>query len=623
MGVAMKQLLRVSSIFILLMVGLVIMTNASLVAQDIQADNIDAASSVSDEKYLAIVDVYVTNRTNSSLTPPDPGYTGVTYAKDIFGSGFCTEPYVENDTGTFVQPTDINRGLTGGLWEPKSDWVHIWVKYDWVAPTDDTPVLVDIDVRHWPYWNVNCRPGMEPARGDKNGALTTNAKSDCLKIGLCVKYAPMNETETFVSNLSLSYGDSLDSGDLHHPPICWANEGYWPMKQIQLDIHQSCNDDYWMFLNYSQARPSPPLPESLPEPTDAEKVHALKSYAPQVWLSNAEPGYDNEIYFPSSVEWFFTHMQRVWTGPGPEWRVWSKDPLGDSTGVLDFFHGCDGNPTSRSSACQLEEAPVYAFWDKKELVQSIIPLRYGIAYDLVYFFFFPYNRGKDTTFGVFGNHVGDWEHVTVRMLPYWDNAAGWSFKPASIYISSHDFGHEVFWNEIDKTPGYIYFDCMPYISQPSSAAQLLQTPEIAQESNVAQADSSGKHPIVYAAWGSHGIWKTAGEHLYKETAVGDLVDYTGRGEQWNTWQNVKAFLYAEDEDGSRGLDGNSWPVWMSPDHHNPALVGSDPASGPIYRWGNNEDGCYTYDAGDSWWCQLEAGPTGPIDKGVWNSQNLR
>lgn len=36
--------------------------------------------------------------------------------------------------------------------------------------------------------------------------------------------------------------------------------------------------------------------------------------------------------------------------------------------------------------------------------------------DLIYFSFFPYNLGKVALGSVYGNHVGDWEHVTVRCV---------------------------------------------------------------------------------------------------------------------------------------------------------------------------------------------------------------
>lgn len=105
------------------------------------------------EEYLAIIDVYVTNHDWPDPVPPGTGYTGVTW--DIYnGKPICTIPYMPGETGMMVTPNDINSGIGG-------DWVYIWVKYDWVAPTDPTPVLVDIAVHHWPYWNADCPAGWE------------------------------------------------------------------------------------------------------------------------------------------------------------------------------------------------------------------------------------------------------------------------------------------------------------------------------------------------------------------------------------------------------------------------------------------------------------------------------
>ena len=50
-------------------------------------------------------------------------------------------------------------------------------------------------------------------------------------------------------------------------------------------------------------------------------------------------------------------------------------------------------------------APVYAFYAEKG--EGVV--------DLVYFFWYPYNRGKEVLDTIWGNHVGDWEHITVRL----------------------------------------------------------------------------------------------------------------------------------------------------------------------------------------------------------------
>lgn len=103
--------------------------------------------------------------------------------------------------------------------------------------------------------------GGKPAHGDDNGALTTRANNACWRNGLCVRYAPMNQTETFITNLSISF---TDTSEATCPSLCPANEGYWPMKQDDLDIHMGCGDENWMYLSYNQARRWPPMPASLP-----------------------------------------------------------------------------------------------------------------------------------------------------------------------------------------------------------------------------------------------------------------------------------------------------------------------------------------------------------------------
>jgi hypothetical protein len=72
-------------------------------------------------------------------------------------------------------------------------------------------------------------------------------------------------------------------------------------------------------------------------------------------------------------------------------------------------------------------------------------------------------------------------------------------------------------------------------------------------------------------------------------------------------------LAAFDFTAMRGLDPSTpWPAWMSENYGDPGTGDpSIPGNGPIYRWGNQEQGCYP------WACQLEDGPTGPIDKPVW------
>lgn len=208
--------------------------------------------------------------------------------------------------------------------------------------------------------------------------------------------------------------------------------------------------------------------------------------------------------------------------------------------------------------------------------------------DLVYFFWYPYNRGKEVVDTIWGNHVGDWEHITVRLLRGPDDA----LSPSQVYLSAHSFGGVYEWADVER--------------------------------------HAETHPVVYSAWGSHGVWDSPGDHVYMSIGeeqfgvcitlvCADLTDETSQGTAWDTWENVAGFDYFAQE----GLEGESWPVWMSDDFKDPGADPADvPGGGPIYRWGNTED-CSTLGVDISdliGVCRLEDGPTGPVSKDVWGAE---
>lgn len=295
-----------------------------------------------------------------------------------------------------------------------------------------------------------------------------------------------------------------------------------------------------------------------PPPPDP-RHEVLLQYAPRVWLHSAEE------YFPSSVEFAFPSMTRF-IGPDGNYWVRSTVPLtSPSDDSLPFFLG------------DLDEAPVYAYYADKG----------GDVVDLVYFFYYPYNRGKEVVDTIWGNHVGDWEHITVRLT----RGADQVLTPVQVYLSAHSFGGAYDWADVER----------------------LDT-----------------HPVVYSARGSHGVWSSPGDHVYQsigETVLGvcvtlvcaDLTDLTDAGTAWDTWERLAGFDYGAKE----GLGGETWPVWMSEDFMDPgAQPLAVPGGGPIFRWGNEED-CSTLGVDISdliGVCRLEDGPTGPASKDVWGPE---
>ncbi len=286
--------------------------------------------------------------------------------------------------------------------------------------------------------------------------------------------------------------------------------------------------------------------------TDAGKSQLIDTYAPRIWFARNAGTNELEFYNPSSVEWAFPYLTRYLNNDGTYWLK-TKETLESPSTILDFFQG------------NLASAPVYSYIVEKN--NNMI--------DIVYFVYYPYNRGKIIANTYFGNHVGDWEHITVRLTKAENNGVTY-VVPIQTYLSAHNFGGTYDWTDITKE----------------------QT----------------THPVVYTAWGSHGFWKDPGNHVYGDYVIFQLVDVCNQGLAWDTWHNTEKYFYNE----KRGIGTTQWPSWMSTDYTNPGTGDpSNPANGPIYRWGNEQMGTSYFGQ-----YRLENGPTGPPDKGVWNPNSF-
>jgi hypothetical protein len=304
---------------------------------------------------------------------------------------------------------------------------------------------------------------------------------------------------------------------------------------------------------------------------DQTKVEYLRRYAPQVWF------HSNEQYWPSSVEWSFNFLKRYWSHDSGRWWLLTKQKLEEPSSVLPYFHGADPEKQWTDIPLKLEDVPVYAFWH--DMPQRTV--------DLVYFFYYPYNRGKDidVAFGtVMGNHVGDWEHVTVRLTPKRDSQGRMTLEPArdaeSFSLAYHSTDARYAWGKVPKV-------------------------------------QDTEHPIIYSAAGSHGSYLWPGRHEYGSVALQDLVDYTGAGTAWETWKKMEYFDY----DAKKRLGPTpmgTCPNWLKKDDRNKDVGNEHPASGPLWRWGN-----YRWkEVAGSGYYRLEHGPTGPADKPYFASPEL-
>jgi len=92
-----------------------------------------------------------------------------------------------------------------------------------------------------------------------------------------------------------------------------------------------------------------------------------------------------------------------------------------------------------------------------------------------------------------------------------------------------------------------------------------------------------------------------------------LVIMGSQGTAWDTWNNLIGFDY----NNRTGLN-TQWPAWLSTNYTDPGSGDPTvPGNGPIYRWGNEQDGGPYFG-----FYRLENGPTGPMEKSCWNPDTI-
>lgn len=75
------------------------------------------------------------------------------------------------------------------------------------------------------------------------------------------------------------------------------------------------------------------------------------------------------------------------------------------------------------------------------VVLIVVPKGDGVV-DAFWMFFYSYNLGNAVFNVRFGNHVGDWEHTTVRFQ---------HGKPKAVFFSEHSFGEAYTWDAVEKS----------------------------------------------------------------------------------------------------------------------------------------------------------------------------
>jgi hypothetical protein len=256
----------------------------------------------------------------------------------------------------------------------------------------------------------------------------------------------------------------------------------------------------------------------------ARRKAIAQKYAPLVYLASGE------TWLPSSIDFYAANV-RLNCGngktvrenilelanpivlPANECFFVPKQRLSGPYDQPSWLHGQDPTKTS---------VPIYVF---------IYPDESGEASDSThmsfyaqYMTFYPYNYGKNACVSLapfdnclsprvmLGNHVADWELVTIRFR---------EGRPAAVHVGAHG-------NDIPDTAYTFRAPAWSESGQPRGWTLQWE----------------GEHPIAYSAAGSHGTYGWEGKHNYKSIVTGEqLNDYTSKGVRWETWKNV---VFADD-----------------------------------------------------------------------------
>lgn len=265
-----------------------------------------------------------------------------------------------------------------------------------------------------------------------------------------------------------------------------------------------------------------------------KKAELLNTFAPRIWWAK------DEQFFATSVEDAADNMKRVMTDSDYRYII---EELDNPKYMNDYLYG------------NLDKSKAYAFAIEKE--EKYL--------DLSYFVFTPYNKSKEILGIEFGNHIGDWEHITIRLMKENINSSI-SWRPIIVCYSAHDFINCYSWNNIEKI--------------------------------------DATHPVAYTALGSHGMWSTEGQHIYINAFIVKLTDECSQGTAWDLWKNntLETYSYDSLNHNGNGIGSSKWNDCFDFNYY-------DKNSNAVCRWGN-----YSYYPPICIYPSLSGGPTGPQHK---------
>lgn len=298
-----------------------------------------------------------------------------------------------------------------------SDYILVWSSESWDGKKQD-------NIHHGYFWLP------QPPEGYKAlGFLVTNTSvKPSLEEVRCARSDLTEECETDGLIWSTQDSENPFSSWNIRPKIrgmkaagvylgtCYCTRGLKPESTLPIACLKNLN----ILNNELSAMPS------------LEQLHALlQSYGPTVFF------HPEEKYLPSSVNWFFQNGALLYnkdsTAPPQAIETnGSNLPQGGSDdGEYWLDLPKDDGAAQRVKRGDLQSAEVYV---------HVKPMLGGTCTDLAMWVFYPFNgpgtlkvEGLNIHLGKIGEHVGDWEHFSLRF----NNFTGELWR---VYLSQHSAG---------------------------------------------------------------------------------------------------------------------------------------------------------------------------------------
>ncbi|KAK1422840.1 hypothetical protein QVD17_18129 [Tagetes erecta] len=396
----------------------------------------------------------------------------------------------ENLGATFYDPVNIPQGFSslGSFAQPNNIplFGHVLVGKD-VSKHPSKPTLKPpID-----YTLVWSSQSLDMKRDGEGYIWLPNAPDGYKAVGYIVSGSPVKPP---LDKVSCVRADFTDTANNNNTVVGLENEN--DLYLVGLNVYHSMSGFVVGNDNGSVATLKGGLANSMPNLNQIKTL--IQTYSPVIYF------HPDEQYFPSSVDWFFENGALLYhKGEESKPNRVEKDginlPQGgsnDDTYWLDL--PLDGSNKDRVKRGDLQDASAYF---------HVKPVSGGLFTDIAIWVFYPFNGGSrakvkflNVSLGKLGEHVGDWEHVTLRI----SNING---ELNSVFFSQHSWGKWVSASALEYHTGnkpMVYASLHGHASYPNPGCVLLgsEGTDVGVRDDTAKSDKmmdTGVRPVVIAA----------------------------------------------------------------------------------------------------------------------------